>query len=114
MDAPNCIKGSLCNVRCSSLTLAEISKIDKNKKGVTILMVTHDMHLMLEYTNKVIALSKGEKIADNVPAYILTNREIIEKANLKETSLHQLALKCGIKDTTKFVNRFIDYDRRVR
>ena len=87
---------------------------DLNKKGVTILMVTHDMHLMLEYTNKVIALSKGEKIADNIPAYILTNKEIIEKANLKETSLHQLALKCGIQDTIKFVNRFIDYDRRVR
>lgn len=87
---------------------------DLNKKGVTILMVTHDMHLMLEYTNKVIVLSEGEKIADNVPAYILTNKEIIEKANLKETSLHQLALKCDIEDTTKFVNKFIDYDRRVR
>jgi len=88
--------------------------VDLNKKGVTILMVTHDMHLMLEYTNKVIVLSKGEKIADNVPAYVLTNKEIIEKASLKETSLHQLALKCDIKDTTKFVNKFIDYDRRVR
>lgn len=42
-------------------------------------MVTHDMHLMLEYTNKVIVLSEGEKIADNIPAYILTNKEIIEK-----------------------------------
>ena len=71
--------------------------VDLNKKGVTILMITHDMHLMLEYTNKVIVLSKGEKIADNVPAYVLTNKEIIEKANLKETSLHQLALKCGYK-----------------
>jgi len=88
--------------------------VDLNKKGVTILMVTHDMHLMLEYTNKVIVLSKGEKIADNVPAYVLTNKEIIEKASLKETSLHQLALKCDIQDTTKFVNKFIDYDRRVR
>lgn len=88
--------------------------VDLNKKGVTILMVTHDMHLMLEYTNKVIVLSEGEKIADNIPAYVLTNKEIIEKANLKETSLHQLALKCNIEDTTKFVNRFIDYDRRVR
>ena len=88
--------------------------VDLNKKGVTILMVTHDMHLMLEYTNKVIVLSEGEKIADNIPAYILTNKEIIEKANLKETSLHQLALKCDIEDTTKFVNKFIDYDRRVR
>lgn len=88
--------------------------VDLNKKGVTILMVTHDMHLMLEYTNKVIVLSEGEKIADNIPAHVLTNKEIIEKANLKETSLHQLALKCNIEDTTKFVNRFIDYDRRVR
>lgn len=88
--------------------------VDLNKKGVTILMVTHDMHLMLEYTNKVIVLSEGEKIADNIPAYILTNKDIIEKANLKETSLHQLSLTCGIEDTTKFVNRFIDYDRRVR
>ena len=88
--------------------------VDLNKKGVTILMVTHDMHLMLEYTNKVIVLSEGEKIADNIPAYILTNKEIIEKSNLKETSLHQLALKCDIEDTTKFVNKFIDYDRRVR
>lgn len=88
--------------------------VDLNKKDVTILMVTHDMHLMLEYTNKVIVLSEGEKIADNIPAYILTNKEIIEKANLKETSLHQLALKCDIEDTTKFVNKFIDYDRRVR
>lgn len=88
--------------------------VELNKKGVTILMVTHDMHLMLEYTNKVIVLSEGEKIADNVPAYVLTNKEIIEKANLKDTSLHQLALRCDIEDTTKFVNRFIDYDRRVR
>lgn len=88
--------------------------VELNKKGVTILMVTHDMHLMLEYTNKVIVLSEGEKIADNIPAYVLTNKEIIEKANLKETSLHQLALKCDIEDTTKFVNKFIDYDRRVR
>ena len=88
--------------------------VELNKKGVTILMVTHDMHLMLEYTNKVIVLSEGEKIADNVPAYVLTNKKIIEKANLKETSLHQLALRCDIEDTTKFVNRFIDYDRRVR
>ena len=37
-----------------------------------------------------------------------TNKDIIEKASLKETSLHQLALKCDIQDTTKFVNKFID------
>ncbi|MCR8746399.1 ABC transporter ATP-binding protein [Romboutsia lituseburensis] len=88
--------------------------IDLNKKGVTVIMVTHDMHLMLEYTNNVIVLSNGEKIADDSATNILTNKEIIQKANLKETSLHELAKKCNIDNSIEFVNKFIDYDRRVR
>ncbi len=88
--------------------------VELNKKGVTIIMVTHDMHLMLEYTNKVIVLCDGEKIADDNAANILTNREIIEKANLKETSLYELAKRCDINDGIEFINKFIDYDRGVR
>ncbi|CEI71957.1 MULTISPECIES: ABC transporter ATP-binding protein [Romboutsia] len=88
--------------------------VELNKKGVTIIMVTHDMHLMLEYTSNVVVLSNGQKIGDDKSTKILTNKEIIEKANLKETSLQELAIKCKIKDSVEFVNRFIDYDRRVR
>lgn len=88
--------------------------VELNKKGVTVIMVTHDMHLMLEYTNNVIVLSEGEKLADDNAINILTNEEIIKKANLKETSLHELSIKCGIEDSVEFVNRFIEYDRRVR
>lgn len=85
-----------------------------NKKGVTIVMITHDMHLMLEYTNNVIVLSNGQKIADDTAINILTNKEIIEKANLKETSLYELAIKCDIDKPKEFIKKFIDYDRRVR
>lgn len=88
--------------------------VELNKKGVTIIMVTHDMHLMLEYTNKVIVLCDGEKIADDNATNILTNKEIIEKANLRETSLHELAIRCNINDAIEFINKFIDYDRGVR
>lgn len=88
--------------------------VELNKKGVTVIMVTHDMHLMLEYTNNVIVLSEGEKLADDNAINILTNKDIVKKANLKETSLHELAIKCGIEDSVEFVNRFIEYDRRVR
>ena len=88
--------------------------VSLNKQGITIIMVTHDMHLMLEYTNNVIVLSDGEKIADDTAINILTNDCVIEKANLKETSLYELAKKCGIKDEKNFIKRFIDYDRRVR
>ena len=88
--------------------------VELNKQGVTIIMITHDMHLMLEYTNNVIVLSEGKKIADDTAINILTKDEVIEKANLKETSLYELAQKCGIKDEKNFIKRFIDYDRRVR
>ncbi|MBS5986709.1 ABC transporter ATP-binding protein [Clostridium sp.] len=85
-----------------------------NKKGVTIVMITHDMHLMLEYTDRSIVLSDGEKIAEDKAFRILTDDEVIEKANLKETSLYQLALKANLADPRDFVNKFIDYDRRTR
>lgn len=88
--------------------------VELNKTGVTIIMVTHDMHLMLEYTDNVIVLSNGEKIADDKSTKILTNEDTIKRANLKETSLQELAKKCNIDDSVEFVNRFIDCDRGIR
>lgn len=85
-----------------------------NKKGITIIMITHDMHLMLEYTDRAIVLSDGEKIKDAEAAEILTDAEIIQKANLRETSLYTLALRCGIENPKRFVEKFIEQDRRCR
>lgn len=85
-----------------------------NKKGVTIILITHDMHLMLEYTDKAIVISNGEKIADTTSAEILTDKEVIEKASLKETSLYDLALKFKLENPKDFVCKFIGFDREVR
>ena len=85
-----------------------------NKKGVTIVMITHDMHLMLEYTDRSIVLSDGQKIGDDKAFRILTDEDIIKRANLKETSLYTLALKANLENPREFVNKFIDYDRRTR
>lgn len=82
-----------------------------NEQGVTILMITHDMHLMLEYTPHAIVISGGKKIGDASAVEILTNQEIAEQANLKITSLYELAIKVGIEDPTAFVQNFIDYER---
>ncbi|MCR4754500.1 MAG: ABC transporter ATP-binding protein [Lachnospiraceae bacterium] len=82
-----------------------------NAEGITVLMITHDMHLMLEYADRAIVFSDGRIIADDRSYNILTNEEIINKASLKETSLYDLALKCGIDDGTDFVRHFIDYER---
>ena len=88
--------------------------VELNKKGVTIIMITHDMHLMLEYTNRAIVLADGKKLADDTSASILTNNEVIKQANLKETSVYELAVRCELDNPRNFVNKFIEYDRRIR
>lgn len=83
-------------------------------RGITVVMITHDMHLMLEYAQRAIVFSGGKVIADDTSANILTNPEIIEQANLKETSLYDLALLCGIEDANLFVQHFIDYEKEEK
>lgn len=85
-----------------------------NKMGVTIIMITHDMHLMLEYTPRAIVLADGKILADTSASVVLTDPKLIEEANLKETSLYFLAEKANINDRTSFVQRFIDYERELR
>ena len=84
------------------------------KRGITVLMITHDMHLMLEYAERALVFHDGRLIADDSSAAILTNPEIVKTANLKETSLYDLALLCGIEDGQAFVQRFIDFERGRR
>jgi energy-coupling factor transport system ATP-binding protein len=88
--------------------------LEINKLGVTIIMITHDMHLMLEYTPRAIVLAGGRKIADDLASVILTDSNVIREANLKETSLYNLAHMADISDGTLFVQNFIDYERWVR
>ena len=71
------------------------------------------MHLMLEYARRAVVFSRGEIIADDTGANILTDPDIIARASLKETSLYDLAVKCGIDSPRDFVQRFIDYEREA-
>ena len=88
--------------------------VEINKLGVTIILITHDMHLMLEYTPRAIVLSEGRIVADTAASVVLTDSQVIEEANLKETSLFNLAQMAGIPDGTRFVQNFIDYERRLK
>lgn len=81
--------------------------------GITIVMITHDMHLMLEYTDRAIVIADGQMLADDTPANILTNEEISDKAYLKKTSLYDLAVRCDIDEPSAFVECFIQYEREV-
>lgn len=85
-----------------------------NRQGVTVILITHDMHLMLEYTPRAIVFHAGEVIADKSSAEVLNSPEIVKKAHLKETSLYHLADMCGIDNAEEFTRRFIARDKEVR
>ncbi|MBR6472825.1 MAG: ABC transporter ATP-binding protein [Firmicutes bacterium] len=83
-----------------------------NACGTTVVLITHDMHLMLEYAERSVVFSDGRIIACDSAANILTDEDIIRRASLKETSLYGLSRICGIEEGQAFVSHFIDFERR--
>ena len=85
-----------------------------NKRGITIIFITHDMHLMIEYTDRAVVFNNGEIIADTESVAVLNDKEIVEKAHLKETSLYHLCEMCGIESPIMYTKKFITIDREER
>jgi len=85
-----------------------------NEQGVTVVLITHDMHLMLEYTPRAVVFHDSRIMADRSAAEILNDPEIVVQASLKETSLYHLAMLCGIDRPEEFTRRFIRQDQEVR
>ena len=85
-----------------------------NSDGKTIIMVTHDMHLMLEYTDRSLVFVDGRIIADQSGSSVLCDSDLVEKADLKETSLFNIANMAGIDNPVDFVDCFIEFDKKER
>ncbi|MDN2453014.1 ABC transporter ATP-binding protein [Lactobacillus sp. UCMA15818] len=83
-------------------------------KDLTIILITHDMHLMLEYTMRTIVLDAGHVIMDDIPAKVLTNADVLQRASLAKTSLYTLAQRFGLPSADDFVAKFIESERRAR
>ena len=94
--------------------IMEFLKMINTDQKITIIMITHDMHLMLEYTNRAVVIADGHMLSDASPADILTDEETAKKAYLKKTSLYDLARKCDIDDPSEFAERFISFERASR
>lgn len=85
-----------------------------NETGTTVVLITHDMHLALEYTSRVLAMSNGQIIADDAPANVLTNANVTFDADIVTTGLYELARLVNYLDTSAFVQAFVNVDRQVR
>ena len=89
-----------------------LEKLNKDF-GITILFITHDMHLAIEYTDRAIVFADGKCIGDDSVFKILSDNDIIERASLKQTSLYSLATRLGINPES-FIESFIVSERRKR
>ena len=94
--------------------IMEFLKRINEDRGISIIMITHDMHLMLEYTSRAVVIADGHMIKDDTPAKILTNDDISDRAFLKRTSLYDLATHMGIEDASGLVDRFIYCERNLK
>ncbi|MDR1306875.1 MAG: ABC transporter ATP-binding protein [Treponema sp.] len=83
-------------------------------RGIALLLITHDMHLMLEYSVRAVVLSEGSAVTNAEPFEVLTDDGVIKKARLKRTSLYGLAVKAGLPNPRSFVARYIRHERRHR
>ncbi|MDR2193612.1 MAG: ABC transporter ATP-binding protein [Treponema sp.] len=91
--------------------IMEFVKKLNREQGITLLMITHDMHLMLEYTSQAVVIADGILIADDDPAVVLSDGVKTEAASLKRTSLYDLAVRARIADAEGFVRKFIAYEQ---
>ncbi len=79
--------------------------------GVTIVFITHDMHLAIEYTDRALVFSDCKLIGDDSVFTVLSDPDLIEQANLKQTSLYHLAKAADIP-VADFIQHFIEVERK--
>jgi energy-coupling factor transport system ATP-binding protein len=82
--------------------------------GLTILFITHDMHLALEYTHRSLVLHQGVLLCDKPTGEVFSDEAVLKQANLKVTSLYTLAKRCGIEDIPSFIETFVETEAKTR
>lgn len=82
------------------------------EKGISFIIITHDMNLALEYADRAVVLHEGKIIADNTVSAVLGDKGTLQRANLREISLIKLAKLSGIPTPETFVQLYIEANRR--
>ncbi|MBA5761410.1 ABC transporter ATP-binding protein [Vibrio sp. 404] len=90
--------------------LAFVKKLNRDF-GITVVIISHDMHLVLEYTTRSIVIADSKLIADKPMTQVFSEPELLEQANLTTTSLYDLAEKLEIEDKNQFMQAFIAIEK---
>ena len=81
--------------------------------GITVLIISHDMHLVLEYSSRSIVIAESQLIANAPVAEVFSDPDLLDRANLKITSLYKLADSIGIENIAGFMQQFIKSEQQL-
>ncbi|GAK86303.1 duplicated ATPase component MtsB [Vibrio ponticus] len=90
--------------------LAFVQKLNR-ELGITVIIISHDMHLVLEYTTRSVVIADSKLIADEPMTQVFSEPALLGKANLTTTSLYDLAEKLHIEDKIQFMQAFIALEK---
>ncbi|WP_434529006.1 ABC transporter ATP-binding protein [Vibrio sp. K4] len=93
--------------------LSFIEKLNR-ELGITVMIISHDMHLVLEYTTRSIVIADSKLIADAPMTEVFSSPALLDQANLATTSLYELATELGIENTNNFMQHFIYVEKARR
>ncbi|EHU5004206.1 ABC transporter ATP-binding protein [Vibrio vulnificus] len=93
--------------------LSFIEKLNR-ELGITVVIISHDMHLVLEYTTRSIVIADSQLVADAPMTDVFSNPALLDRANLTTTSLYELATRLNIAETNAFMQHFIDVEKASR
>ncbi|WP_188009123.1 ABC transporter ATP-binding protein [Grimontia hollisae] len=96
-----------------SAMLSFIKRLNK-ERGVTVIIISHDLHLVLENTTRSIVIADSKLIADAPMTDVFSQPALLDAANLTTTSLYQLAERAGIQDINGFMQQFIDTESKTQ
>ncbi|USH03773.1 DUF3744 domain-containing protein [Grimontia kaedaensis] len=84
------------------------------ERGVTVIIISHDLHLVLENTTRSIVIADSKLIADAPMTDVFSQPALLESANLTTTSLYELAERADISDINGFMQQFIETESNAK
>lgn len=90
--------------------LSFVQKLNR-EMGITVVIISHDMHLVLEYTTRSIVFADSKLIADQAMTQVFSQPTLLDDANLTTTSLYDLAERLNIDDKNRFMQTFIEREK---
>jgi energy-coupling factor transport system ATP-binding protein len=78
-----------------SIEIMEFLKDLNEKHGHSIIIITHDMHIVAQYARRVILMSEGRILADGSTSDVFSEPDVLQKAFLEPPAITQLAQSVG-------------------